>query len=217
MAGVLIVGDFFLDKNERSCFLRLMKNGEATRNGILEKAIEMAGQFGLEGVSIGGLAKAAGMSKSGLFGHFQSKENLQLAILEHAIAVFAEKVAVPSLKTKAGIPRIQALVDQWIEWSTQSTGGCIFVIAGTDFSDRPGKVRDRILEQQQDWIESLSRIARSAIRVGDFREDIDCEQFAFEFYSLLLGFHLYHRLLRNPDIQHRQKIALTRLLSNYRR
>jgi len=193
-----------------------MKKGKATRNGILEKAMEMAGQLGLDGVSIGGLAKATGMSKSGLFGHFQSKENLQLAILEYAITVFAEKVAIPSLQTNAGISRIQTLMDCWVDWSTQRTGGCIFVIAGTDFIDRPGKVRDRIREQQQDWVDSLSRIARSAIRVGDFKEDIDCEQFAFEFYSLLLGFHLYHKLLRSSDIGERQKTALSRLLASYR-
>lgn len=194
-----------------------MKKGEITRNGILEKAMDMAGRLGLDGVSIGGLAKAMGMSKSGLFRHFQSKENLQLAILEHAIAIYAEKVAIPALKTEAGIPRIKTLVDRWIDWSTRSTGGCIFVIAGTDFSDRPGKVRDRIREQQQDWIDSLCRIAQSAIRTGDFRENIDCKQFAFEFYSLLLGFHLYHRLLRSPAIAERQKRALDCLLDNYRK
>jgi AcrR family transcriptional regulator len=194
-----------------------MKKGKATKNGILEKAMEMAGQLGLEGVSIGGLAKATGMSKSGLFGHFQSKENLQLAILEYAITVFTEKVAIPSLQTKAGIPRIQTLVDRWIDWSTRRTGGCIFVIAGADFSDRPGKVRDRIREQQEDWVDSLSRIARSAIRAGDFREDIDCDQFAFEFYSLLLGFHLYHKLLGSSDVGKRQKTAINRFLAIYRR
>ena len=208
---------FFLTRTNDRAFLWIMKKGEETRNGILKVAMDMASQLGLEGVSIGALSKAMGMSKSGLFAHFQSKENLQLAILEHAIGIFSEKVAIPALKTKAGIPRIQNLHDRWIDWSTQRTSGCIFVIAGKDFSDRPGKVRARIRKQQQDWIDSLSRIARSAIRVGDFREDIDCEQFAFEFYSLLLGFHLYHKLLRSSDVGKRQKTALNWLLANYRR
>ncbi len=193
-----------------------MKKGAETKFHILEVATDMASRLGLEGISIGALSKATHMSKSGLFAHFQSKENLQLAILEHAIGIFAEKVAIPTLKTTAGIPRIKTLLEKWIAWSTQSTGGCVFVIASADFSDRPGKVRDRIRAQQQDWVDALARVAQSAIRVGDFRDDIDCRQFAFEFYSLLLGFHLYYKLLQSPDIEERQKEALERLIANYR-
>ena len=95
-------------------------------------------------------------------------------------------------------------------------GGCIFVSSSTEFTDRPGKVHDYILEQQGDWIDSLRQIARSAIRVGDFREDIDCDQFAFDLYSLLLGFHLYYKMLNNAETKKRQAIALERLLENYR-
>lgn len=175
----------------------------------------MASQLGLECVSIGALSKATQMSKSGLFAHFQSKENLQLAILDHAAQVFAEKVIIPAVRTEAGIPRIRALVKSWISWSFTISGGCIFVTASTDFSDRPGKVRDLLLSQQEQWIDSIRRTAVSAMRVGDFREDIDCKQFAFDLYSLLLGFHLYHKLLNNPDTVERLEKALDRLLDNY--
>lgn len=193
-----------------------MRKGEDTKQVILETGIDLASQLGLECVSIGSLAKAAHMSKSGLFAHFQSKENFQIEILNHAAQNFSDRVVIPALKTKAGIPRIKALVANWIKWGSKISGGCIFVNASTDFSDRPGKVRDTLLRQQEDWIDCLCRIAKSAIRVGDFKNDIDCEQFAFELYSLLLGFHLYHKLLNKPDIKIRQEIALNRLLEGYR-
>ena len=176
----------------------------------------MATQLSLESVTIGNLAKATQMSKSGLFAHFHSKENLQVEIINHAGDLFAEGVVIPALMEKPGIPRIKALVNNWIQWSSRMTGGCIFVTASAEFTDRPGKVRDFILKQQEAWIESLRRIARSAIRVGDFRDDIDCDQFAYELYSLLLGFHLYDKMLNNSDTRKRQETALKRLLDNYR-
>lgn len=182
---------------------------------ILDAGLDMASQYGLEGVSIGSLAKLINMSKSGLFAHFQSKENLQIEILKYAGRLFAEGVIVPALKIKAGIPRIKALVNNWIGWSDNLTGGCIFVTASAEYSDRPGKVRDYLLRQQRDWIDSLRRMAQSAIKVGDFRRDIDCEQFAFDLYSLLLGFHLYEKLLDDSETKKRQEMALEQLLANY--
>lgn len=193
-----------------------MTKGEDTKRIILEAGLDMASQLGLECVTIGALADAAKMSKSGLFAHFQSKENLQIEILNYAAQLFLEDVIAPALKTAAGISRIKALVDKWIRWSSDLTGGCIFVSGSTDFSDRPGKVRDTLLNQQKEWIDCLRRIAQSAIRVGDFRKDIDCDQFAFDLYSLLLGFHLYYKLLDNPETRKHQEIALDRLLNDYR-
>jgi AcrR family transcriptional regulator len=193
-----------------------MKKGEDTKIMILETGLEMASRLGLEAVTIGHLAKAIKMSKSGLFAHFQSKKNLQIEILNFAAHDFTENVIIPALNTKAGIPRIKTLVKNWIEWGDKLTGGCIFVTAGTEYSDRPGKVRDCLLVQQQQWIDSLKRIAQSAIKVGDFRKDIDCEQFAFELYSLLLGFHYYYKLLDDKEIKSRQKKALDQLLERYK-
>jgi AcrR family transcriptional regulator len=192
-----------------------MTKGEDTKQMILEAGLDMASQFGLEDVSIGALAKETHMSKSGLFAHFQSKENLQSDILRYAGHLFFQSVVVPALKTEAGIPRIRALVDNWIRWASKLTGGCIFVQACNDFNNRLGKVRDFLLLQQKAWIDSLSRMAQSAIRVGHFQGDMDCEQFAFELYSLLLGFHLYHKLLKNEDIKQRQQTALETLIQRY--
>lgn len=195
-----------------------MGKGEDTKQMILKIGLDMASQLGLDAVSIGALAKAAKMSKSGLFAHFQSKENLQRDILCYAGDLFSTNVVVPALKTEAGIPRIKALVDNWDRWVAKTmTGGCVFVQAISDFNERDGKVRDYLLLQQEAWIDCLRRIAQSAIRVGHFREDIDCDQFAFEFYSLLLGFHLYYQLLKNEDIHPRQNKALDNLIQRYRR
>jgi AcrR family transcriptional regulator len=193
-----------------------MTKGSDTKNAILEAGLDMASQLGLECVTIGALAKTTKMSKSGLFAHFASKENLQIEILRYASQLFSAFVVFPALKIQAGIPRINELVSNWIRWGSNLTGGCIFVSASTEFAERPGKVRDFLLRQQEEWINCLKKMAESAVRVGDFREDSDCEQFAFDLYSLLLGFHLYYKLLNNAETKHRQEAALERLLNNYR-
>jgi AcrR family transcriptional regulator len=167
-------------------------------------------------VTIGNLAKTTNMSKSGLFAHFQSKENLQIEILHYAAQLFSESVILPALKIEAGIPRIRALVNNWIRWSSELTGGCIFVSASADFSDRPGKVREVLLHQQEEWIDCLRRIAKSAVQMGDFRQDIDDGQFAFDLYSLLLGFHLYYKLLDDAETRKHEEIAFVRLLDSYK-
>jgi AcrR family transcriptional regulator len=195
-----------------------MSKGEDTKQKIIAVGLDMASQLGLDAVSIGALAKATQMSKSGLFAHFQSKENLQRDILRYAGDLFNTHVVAPALKTEAGIPRIRALVENWDRWVAKTmTGGCVFIQASNDFDDRDGKVRDFLLLQQEAWIDCLRRIAQSAIRIGHFREEIDCDQFAFEFYSLLLGFHLYYKLLKNEDIHYRQDKALDDLIQRYRR
>jgi len=207
---------FLLDKNERSYYFLDMAKGEVTKLTVLDAGLDMASQLGLECVTIGNLAKTTNLSKSGLFAHFQSKENLQVEILIYAAQLFSEDVIVPALKIKAGIPRIRALVDNWIQWTSELTGGCIFVSASADFSDRPGRVREVLLHQQEEWINCLRRIARSAIEAGDFRQDIDDDQFAFDLYSLLLGFHLYYKLLDDAETRKHQETALVRLLNSYK-
>ncbi len=176
----------------------------------------MANRLGLESVTIGALAKATNMSKSGLFAHFKSKAKLQVQILDYAGGRFGESEILPALKAKSGIPRIRTLVSNWIDFTATMSGGCIFVSASTEFSDRPGIVRDLAMNQQQVWVDSLRRMAKSAINVGDFKENADCEQFAFDLYSLLLGFFYYQQLLQGPDTKDRQKTALNQLLAIYR-
>ena len=194
-----------------------MKRGAQTKLKILDTGIDMAGSHGLEGVTIGTLAKAVGMSKSGLYAHFSSKEDLQIEILKRAGEIFSENVIIPALKTKAGIPRINALVDNWVAWGEKIKGGCIFVKSSADFNAREGRIKDFLRFQQLEWIDCLSRIGNSAVRVEDFRSDIDCRQFAFDLYSLLLGFHLYDTMLDTDETKIRKENALLRLLDYYRK
>lgn len=193
-----------------------MTKGTNTKTDILSQGLEMASQVGLECITIGLLAKETSLSKSGLFAHFKSKENLQLEILKYAAEDFTKNVILPALEVKAGILRINSFVNNWIDWSGKITGGCIFVTAGIEYSDRPGKVRNLLLQQQEQWIDTVKRIAISAVKAGDFKQDIDVEQFAFDLYSMLLGFHYYHKLLNDKKIIMRQKLALEQLLSKYK-
>jgi len=192
-----------------------MTKGNDTKTAILKTALQMASKLGLECVTIGALAKEMKLSKSGLFAHFQSKENLQLQILNYASNYFSKHVVVPALKIKRGIPRINTLINNWIAWSSELTGGCIFVVASTEYNDRPGKVRDYLIHQQEEWINSLKRIAQSAIKAGDFKNDIDLDQFAFDLYSMLLGIHYYDKLLKDSKIKKRQEKSLHDVLVKY--
>src|SRR5437016_4651213 len=129
-----------------------MRKGERTRHQILQHALSMASTVGFAGLSIGGLADGLDLSKSGLFAHFQSKEGLQLQVLEYAAGKFVEKVVRPSLTAPRGEPRVRALFENWMKWPRLSGmgGGCIFVAASSELDDRPGPVRDRLVELQRD-------------------------------------------------------------------
>ncbi len=192
-----------------------MSKGEETRRFILEMGLELATQLGLESISIGLLAKAAGMSKSGLFAHFNSKENLQIAILEFAAENFSQSVVVPALKEPAGIQRITAMIRNWISFSSKLSGGCIFTSTAVEFSDRPGKVRDLLLSQQNSWVSTLRRIGKTAVKTGDFRKNADLDQFAFDVYSMLMGVHYYGTLLNDSMTNQYMQNSFRQLLEFY--
>ncbi len=192
-----------------------MKKGDETKKRILDIGLEMASRLGLECLSIGSLADATDMSKSGLFSHFKSKENLQIAVMAHAGDVFMENVLMPALKKPAGSRRLRAMMDYWIDWTVELSGGCIFVASSAEYSDRPGRVRDYIREQQDMWIDSLIRVAESAVTAGDLKPDADCRLFAFEMYSLILGFYLYHNSIARKDALELTQAAFDRLLISY--
>jgi AcrR family transcriptional regulator len=193
-----------------------MTKGEDTRRAILAVGLDLASRIGLEQVTIGGLANEAGLSKSGLYAHFMSKEALQIDILQYAGQLFAGSVLIPALQVPAGVPRIQSLVEHWNQWHTQLSGGCIFISASNGFKNTPGKVRDFVVAQQLEWLASLRRLAQSAVDCGDFRQDVDTEQFAYELYSFLLGFDLFDKMVQSDNPKARQEIALQRLIDAYR-
>jgi AcrR family transcriptional regulator len=194
-----------------------MGKGTATHDRILDTALRLAGRDGLEGLSIGGLASELGLSKSGLFAHFGSKEELQIQVLEEASERFRETVIRPAFKAPRGEPRIWALLDRWLAWGNDPAkpGGCIFVTAAVELDDRPGPARDYLEAAQKQWLADLARSARLAIEMGHFRPDADPEQFAFEFYALALGFHHARRMLRDPAAESRFRAAFERLISSF--
>jgi AcrR family transcriptional regulator len=186
-----------------------------TKTAILEKGLKMATHLSLEAITIGGLAKEMKMSKSGLFAHFQSKENLLVEILNYAAKHFTDYVITPALKIERGIPRIRAIVDNWVKWGTMFSGGCIFVDATTEFNDRPGNIQNILFGQQRQWVNVLRRIGESAIKAGDIKPDSDCEQFAYDLYSLVLGHYYYDQLIDDPKIELRKEKALNQFLKTY--
>lgn len=193
-----------------------MTKGEDTRRSALAAALELASTEGLAGVTIGRLADHVGMSKSGLFAHFQSKEGLDIEILRTAIERFTVGVIVPALKAKRGEPRVVTLFERWLAWPQQFSGGCIFVAAGVELDDRPGPVREVLVTSQRDWVDTLAQAGRIAIEVGHFRPDLDAQQLAHELYSLGLGHHMASRLLAPADGDVRTHTAFERILRDAR-
>jgi len=185
-----------------------MSKGQETRTRILRHAAKVASRDGLEGLSIGELASALDMSKSGLFAHFGSKEELQIEVLRAAASDFAVRVIQPALREPRGPARLRALFDRWIRWasSPDMPGGCIFVAASVELDDHPGPVRDYVVAQQRQLLEVFSRTARLGMEVGALRKDLDPDLLAFQIHALALGFHHARRLLRlrNADSLARQ-------------
>jgi AcrR family transcriptional regulator len=191
-----------------------MTKGEDTRDRILQHAMAIVSEVGFEGLSIGGLAKTAEMSKSGLFAHFDSKEDLQLQVLAAASRSFLDNVITPAFREPRGEPRIRAMFELWLIWEEGrvTPGGCPFVTASWEYDDRPGPVRDAVVSVQRDWVGTVATSAQIAIDEGHFRTDLDTGAFAFELYGVFLSFHLYHRLLEDPEARQRARDAFERLI-----
>ena len=194
-----------------------MSKGDETRTAILDAALQLASTVGFTGLSIGQLAEHTGMSKSGLFAHFRSKEQLQLQTLAHARARFTDLVVRPTLDAPRGEPRVRALLENWLAWEREAlTGGCIFVAATAEYDDQPGPMRDALARDQADWVEFIAHVARTAVAEGDFREDLDADLFAFQLLSLTLGLHHVGRLLDEPGALDRCRAGVEQLLAGAR-
>ncbi len=191
-----------------------MSKREATHGMILDKALAMASALGLEGLSIGGVAREASLSKSGLFAHFKSKQDLQLQVLESAVERFIENVVAPALRRPRGEPRVRAMFDNWMMWEDSGSmpGGCLFIAAASELDDRPGRLRDYLVSSQRDWMDALATAARIAVEEGHFHPGLDGRQFAYELYSIILAFHHFHRLLRDPRSRERARQAFEDLI-----
>jgi len=190
--------------------------GEETRQAILGRAFELANVIGVSGLSIGRLAEATGLSKSGLFAHFGSKEALETAVVEEAARQFVADVLVPSLKAPRGEPRVRALFEAWLAWG-QRPGGCFFVGASAELDDRPGPARDALARAIHDWVDQLAKAIAIGVREGHFRSDTDSDQAAFELYGIVLGCQTFLRFLREPIALARTRAAFERLLLSLRK
>jgi AcrR family transcriptional regulator len=192
-----------------------MGKGETTRATILRQAVALASVQGLEGLSIGRLADLTGLSKSGLFGHFGSKEALQQAVLESAVEGFRAEVILPALREPTGLGRLKRLFEAWLVWAAadQQSGGCPLLGASIELDDRPGALRNYLVEKQRAWLDCVARIAAKTVDDGDFRADLDVRQFAFEFNNIGLGFNFAYRLLDDSDAADRAAAAFRRLVA----
>lgn len=202
-----------IDGKARPCHSGSVSKGSETRALILDDALSLASSIGFTALTIGQLADVTGMSKSGLFAHFRSKEALQLATLERARERFTDLVIRPTLAAPRGIDRVRALFDNWLAWETGALqGGCIFVAGSVEYDDQPGRMRDALVRSQREWADFIKAVARTAIGEGDFDPDLDVEQFAFQLQGLIYAFHHTSRLLRDPDAIVRTRQALDQLI-----
>lgn len=194
-----------------------MGKGEETRSAVLDQAMRMASAVGMRALTIGTLADATQMSKSGLFAHFKSKEQLQLDVLDHAAELFVDMVMRPALKAPRGEPRIRELFERKLIWDGVNEGvlpgGCIFTSLATELDDEPDTaLRDKLVQHERDWLESVATMFAGGVREGHFAADADPDLFAYQFQGLLLAHHHATRLLRDPRAEQRARAGFESLL-----
>lgn len=178
----------------------------------------MASETGLGGLTIGGLAAAVGLSKAGLYAHFDSKRHILKEILRTAVDRFVREGVHPALEEPRGEPRLRALFEAWLEWTRAPPlpGGCVFISSAAELDDREGPLRDYLVEQQEAWADLLAGAVELAREEGHFRDDVDPRQFVFEVYGMVLSFHYFDRLFRDGRAEPRTRFAFEELLRRAR-
>lgn len=190
--------------------------GQQTRAAILEAALGLATQIGLEGLSIGALAEVMQMSKSGVFAHFGSREELQISVIREYHRRFAEEIFQPALREPRGLPRLQALFAHWVKRvSVEVDSGCIYISGAIEFDDRPGPVREALVSMVRTWHEALATAVRLAVEAGHLKPDTDPDQVLFELHGLVLTLHHDARFLRKPGSVERARRGFERLIAEH--
>jgi AcrR family transcriptional regulator len=192
----------------------LAPKGERTRQSILDRAVDLASLEGLQGLTIGRLAEELGMSKSGLFAHFGSKEELQIATTEAAAQRYIAEIFSQAVREPRGYPRLIAICDAWLSYIRRGVfpGGCFFAAASFEFDSRPGPVRDRVRALMNDWMGALERAIRMAKDEGHLVADVDPAQLAFELNSLFFGANFSFYLRDDQQaIERAERAVRTRL------
>ena len=195
---------------------RALQKGQQTKLAIVEAALGLSTQIGLEGLSIGVLAEVTQMSKSGVFAHFGSREELQISVIREYFHRFEQEVFYPALNVPRGLPRVQALFANWMKRvAVELQSGCIFISGAVEFDDRPGPVRDALANSVQTWLNAMLRALVLAKECGDLRADADEHQMAFEIHGLILSLHYEARFLKNPGSIGRTNQGFENILARY--
>jgi AcrR family transcriptional regulator len=190
--------------------------GQQTRAAILDAALGLASHMGLEGLSIGALAEVTQMSKSGVFAHFGSREELQISVVRQYHSRFEEEVFFPAIREPRGLPRLRALFERWVRRvSVELDSGCIYISGAVEFDDRPGPVRDALAQMVLAWHGALQRAIEQAVEEGHLRTDTDPTQMLFEVHGLILALHHDARFLRIPGALDRARTGFDRILLHY--
>jgi AcrR family transcriptional regulator len=193
-----------------------VQKGQQTKAAIVEAALSLATQIGLEGLSIGALAEVMHMSKSGVFAHFGSREELQISVVREYHARFEEEVFFPVLQQPRGLPRLQAMFHNWMNrTSVEIDSGCIYISGAVEFDDRPGPVREALADSVRIWLAAMHRAVVQAKEVGHLHQDADAHQVAFEIHGLILALHYEARFLKTPGSIDRAHTAFANILARY--
>ncbi len=195
---------------------RALPKGQQTKTAIVDAALNLATQIGLESLSIGAVAEVARMSKSGVFAHFGSREELQISVIHEYYRRFEEEVFLPALAQPRGIARVRALFENWMQRvAVEIHSGCIFISGAVEFDDRPGPVRDALASSVRSWLAALDHAVLLAKQCGDLRPDADAQQMAFEIHGLILALHYEARFLQNPASLDRAHNGMANILARY--
>lgn len=195
---------------------RALQKGQQTKAAIVDAALGLATQIGLEGLSIGALAEVTQMSKSGVFAHFGSREELQISVIREYHTRFEDEVFYPAMRAARGLPRLRALFDNWMKrTSIEIDSGCIYISGAVEFDDRAGPVRDALASSVMTWHSAMKRAITGAKEAGHLRADVDEEQMLFEIHGLILALHYEARFLKNPGSIARANAGFDDILKLY--
>jgi AcrR family transcriptional regulator len=203
-------------RTDASSESRALLKGRQTKASIVEAALGLASHIGLEGLSIGALAEVTQMSKSGVFAHFGSREELQISVIREYHRLFEADVFYPAMRAPRGLPRLRAMFAHWMQRvAVELQSGCIFISGAVEFDDRPGPVRDALASSVQAWLSAFCRAVEQARDIGALRADADAQQVAFEIHGLILSLHYEARFLKTPGAVDRANTGFDNILARY--
>jgi len=195
---------------------RVLQKGQQTKQAIIEAALGLATHIGLEGLSIGALADVMDMSKSGVFAHFGSREELQVSVIREYHHCFEQEVFYPAMAVPRGIPRLRAMFGNWMKrTSVEIDSGCIYISGAVEFDERTGPVRDALAESVLIWLAAMKRAITQAKDLGQLQAQVDEEQILFEIHGLILALHYEARFLKSPGSIERAVAGFENILARY--